>query len=228
MKKNILKHSAMQLCFPEIEPIRNIVPDFYKNAEPIANYKKIKELPIQATFKHCSTYLDTFTTGYYLPLVADIAVKQTDNGPLISWSDPQLPIISERDKTHNPTLPTPIGCSTNQFIWQTHHTFEVPKGYSALLTHPLNRHDLPFVTLSGIVDDFVLHPGKLPVYFSSTFEGTIPKGTPIVQVILFKRESWKSKIDKDVVEVAKQNLFNSISESSGWYKKNIWKKKMYE
>jgi len=228
MKKNIFKHSAMQFFFPEIEPIKNIVPDFYKNTEPIPNYKKIKELPIKPAFKHCSTFLDSFTTGYYLPLIADIAVKQTDSGPVISWSDPQVEIMLQRDKTHNPTLPTPIGCSSNQFVWQTHHAFEIPKGYSALLTHPLNRHDLPFVTLSGIVDDLILHPGQIPVYFSSTFEGTIPKGTPIIQILLFKTENWKSQIDTDILKVAQKNLFNSLSDSSGWYKKHIWKKKVYE
>jgi hypothetical protein len=228
MKKNFFKHSAMEFFFPQIEPIKNIVPDFYKNGETTPNYKKIKELPINSVFKHCSVFLDSFTTGYYLPLISDIAVKQTDNGPLISWSDPRFQVISERDKTDNPTLPTPIGCSSNQFVWQTHHIFKVPKGYSALLTHPLNRYDLPFITLSGIVDDFVLHPGKIPVYFSSTFEGIVPKGTPIVQVILFKTENWKSEIDTNIIKTSIQNEFNSMSTSVGWYKKNIWKKKVYE
>lgn len=228
MKKNIFKHSAMHSFFPEIEPIKNIVPDFYKDAEAIPNYKKIKEFPIKVVFKNCSTFLDSFTTGYYLPLISDIAVKQTDSGPVISWYDPQIEIISQRDKTQNPTLPTPIGCSSNQFVWHTQHVFEIPKGYSALLTHPLNRHDLPFVTLSGIVDDFVLHNGAVPVYFSSTFEGIVPKGTPILQIILFKTENWKSEIDTDIIKISKQNEFNSMSTSIGWYKKNIWKKKVYE
>ena len=31
-------------------------------------------------------------------------------------------------------------------------TFEMPAGYSLLITHPFNRHDLPFVTLTGLVD----------------------------------------------------------------------------
>jgi hypothetical protein len=228
MKKNIFKHSALSFVLPKIEPIKNIIPDFYKNSEPIPNYKKIKELPLRPNFKYCNTFLDSFTTGYYIPLVADIAVKQTDNGPIISWSDPQLQIVSERNRADNPTLPTPIGCSSNHFVWQTQHVFEIPKGYSALLTHPLNRHDLPFVTLSGIVDDFVLHKGAIPVYFSSTFEGLIPKGTPILQIILFKTENWKSEIDVDIIKISTQNEFNSSSNSIGWYKKNIWKKKTYE
>jgi len=46
----------------------------------------------------------------------------------------------------------------------------MPAGYSLLITHPFNRHDLPFVTLTGLVDaDSLLRqfhqlPGSLARY----------------------------------------------------------------
>jgi hypothetical protein len=35
--------------------------------------------------------------------------------------------------------------------------------------------------------------GNIPFFIKEGFSGVIPKGTPIAQVIPFKRESWTSK-----------------------------------
>src|SRR5215475_8103617 len=42
----------------------------------------------------------------------------------------------------------------DRFLIKFHNlwTIEAPEGYAVLLTHPLNRVDLPFTTLTGIVD----------------------------------------------------------------------------
>ena len=60
-------------------------------------------------------------------------------------------------------------------------------------THPVNRFDLPFTTLSGLVDcdrytDTWIH---FPAHWHNTrFQGVLPKGTPIAQCIPVKRENW--------------------------------------
>jgi hypothetical protein len=38
------------------------------------------------------------------------------------------------DDTIDETLPTPMGCSPIHYVWETQHMFEVPDGYSALIT----------------------------------------------------------------------------------------------
>ena len=42
----------------------------------------------------------------------------------------------------------------DQFIikFNNFSTIELPPGYSLLVTHPINREDLPFTTLTGLVD----------------------------------------------------------------------------
>jgi hypothetical protein len=181
----------------------------------------------------CSVFGDSFITGYAIPLIVDIFVTQEPNGTNITWNDKSHNILVNRPYTKELVettnkLPVPIGCSDQHLSWITNHIFEIPKGYSALVTHPLNRHDLPFVTLSGIIDNFVVHEGQIPVYFSSKFEGVVSAGTPIAQILLFKRENWKSKLDTTILKIAKKNKFLSETKAYGWYKNNVWNKKRYE
>jgi hypothetical protein len=97
-----------------------------------------------------------------------------------------------------------------------------------MISHPANRFDLPFTTLSGIVDsDTALHEGNLPFFIKEGFEGLIPKGTPIFQIIPFKRENWKSEIDRDISIEANKNAFSAGSVLFGWYKSKVWKRKTY-
>jgi hypothetical protein len=230
--KNIFRHSAIIDGIKEISPAKEFMPEWYKRGDNIKDGQKIiKSLPIEPGFKLCSSFSDSLLSGYMMPLSMDIAIQQTDAGPIITWNNINLvsPIVEKRLISQNPTLPTPMGCSPDHFAWKTQHAINIPKGYSALIGHPLNRFDLPFFTLTGIVDgEFDMYNGSIPVYFSSTFEGIIPAGTPIAQIILFKRENWKSKIDKGILQKANLNHIKSILPAYGWYKKNIWKKKSYE
>ena len=61
----------------------------------------------------------------------------------------------------------------------------------------------------------------------NTFKGIIEKGTPLAQVIPFKRESWNSQyIDyKDSKENQKTQRMLIRSKFFNYYKKNFWHKK---
>jgi hypothetical protein len=226
-KNNILKYASLDSNIQDVVPIKLKVPEWYKNTPGIQDGKNIKKIPVDFTFKVCSPFLDALTSGYSIPLPMDIAIEQTEKGPSISWGD-NSKILDLRDKQSNSLLPTPQGHSDLHFVWRLQHYIKIPKGYSAIFTHPLNRFDLPFTTLSGIVDgEFALHGGNVPVFFSSSFEGVIPEGTPIIQIIPFKTESWVSKKDLTIIEEAEKNNINSLRKAFGWYKQNIWKKKIY-
>jgi hypothetical protein len=87
--------------------------------------------------------------------------------------------------------------------------------------------DLPFQTLSAIVDtDKHDVPTHFPFFMKHGFEGKIPVGTPIVQIIPFKRQEWKSvtdDYDKDSAAMFKETILVEDN-----YKKNTWEKKSYE
>ena len=228
-KKNVIKHSGLHELIPSLVPSKTKVPDWYKNAKKHLGEKDIIELPANLGFKYCSSFQDAFLTGYMIPLPVDIAVKQTEGGPSVSWADLSTRYLQVRERETNETLPTPEGFSDVHFVWETQLMFKIPKGYSILLTHPLNRVDLPFFTLSGIVDgEFVMQNGNVPVFFSKTFEGIIPAGTPIAQIIPFKTEDWDSQLDSSILEEGHKNSKKSTMAAYGWYKKNLWKKKKYD
>lgn len=229
-KKNILKHSSYVEGLSEISPAKFFIPEWYRN-QPVEERKasKIKQLPMDPNFRSCSPFLDSFTLGYMITLPVDIAIMQDKNGPVITWSGTHVEPIIERPTSSNQNLPTPNGFSSKHYAWQIANTLKIPEGYSALITNPLNRLDLPFVTLSGVVDgEMVLHGGNMPVFISSSFEGLIKQGTPIAQVILFKREDWTSEIDRSILEQSRINEVKSSSVAFGWYKKDHWKKKSFE
>jgi hypothetical protein len=125
-------------------------------------------------------------------------------------------------------FPWPSDFEPIAFAWRFNATILIPGGYSLLITHPLNRFDLPFQTLSGVVDNFHLYDGDLPFLLKKGFRGVIPMGTPIAQILPFKRENWKSVKDASIVKQAELNRRYSTSVFKGWYKNNIWKRKTYE
>jgi len=230
-KKNILKHSVNFLGQPQIFPAKEVIPKWYKDTERIVNLenKKILNiLPLKKSFKACLPFLESLQTGYMIPLSVDIAVKQTEGGPSITYQELFKKPIILRDDYQNNKLPTPNGYSNLHFAWDLHVSFKIPKGYSALVTHPLNRFDLPFLTLSAIIDgEFVVPGGNMPVFFNNSFEGIIEAGTPIAQIVLFKTENWSNILDQSLNEEASVNNIKSGSSAIGWYKKNIWKKKSF-
>jgi hypothetical protein len=133
-------------------------------------------------------------------------------------------VIRETDLSVNPTLPVPSGFSTQGYAWVTKNVFEIPDGYSALLTHPLNRYDLPFLTLTAIVDGgMVLHNGSVPMFLRENFEGTIKAGTPIIQIVLFKTEDWQSEVDLSLMNAKEERN----KKDKSFYKKEIRKLKRY-
>jgi hypothetical protein len=69
-----------------------------------------------------------------------------------------------------------------------------------LITSPLNRLDLPFRSLTAVIDADVFYHilpdpmqggGNYPFYLNRGFEGIIPIGTPMCQYIPFKREKME-------------------------------------
>jgi hypothetical protein len=229
-KKNIFEHASNDNSFPEISSAKNFIPDWYKETNRFISGNSVSNnLPLNMSFKMCSPFLDSFMSGYMLPLPVDIGIDQSVDGPVISWNSQQTNFVTRRSLGGNEKLPVPMGCSPNHYVWATQHTFKIPKGYSALVTHPFNRYDLPFITQTGIVDgEFFLYPGNIPVFFSSTFKGIIKAGTPIAQILLFKTENWKSKKNINILDDATITNNKTSNSAFGYYKNNHWKKKTYE
>jgi hypothetical protein len=224
----ILKYFPSYDFIENFFPIKKYIPSWFKDT-PLSYGDKITFTDKKSTFKVCTPFLDAFTTGYAISLPGDIICEYDDtNGPHFTWGQPDVEVVTRRPLETLGQLPCPKEFYPIAFAWKTNLSISIPKGYSALLTHPLNRVDLPFYTLSGVIDSFDVESGNIPFFLKQGFTGLIPMDTPIVQIILFKRENWKSNKDPIVKINGDLNRRKSTSLYKGWYKTNIWQRKTYE
>jgi hypothetical protein len=231
MKKNIIKHESSLEEYPDIlVPAKTKIPDWYKKILPYTNNEMINlnDNSINATVKTCMPFLESLSIGYMITLPFDIYVKNNNGIPNIIFVNKDH-VMRTREQVADKNL-VPTGFYPLEYTWDPNVSFSVPKGYSILITHPLNRNDLPFYTLSGIIDGpFINAPhGNFPFYIKTGFEGMILQGTPIMQLIPFQQESYKLKKTKGLTYKGKLNNKKSNLVFFNWYKKEYWIKKQYE
>ena len=207
----------------EILPISETIPEWYKLTPRWVEVEGQQ----QPGLKHCAPFLDGLTLGYTIVLSENIYVEQTPDGPVIRCKVEPSPVAVRSPMSTDP-MPPPSGYNPEHFIWQTLAAVHIPAGYSAIFTHPFNRFELPFITLTGIVDgDFYMHGGNIPFYIKEGFEGVIPEGTPIMQIIPFLRENWVLKKNKYAWNIASLNTVGVDYKNGSWYRRKKWQKKIY-
>lgn len=231
-KKNILKWVPKDNSLTDVVPAKKHIPDWYKSIKGY-NYNNLefRENNIKyVNVKSCMPFFDSLTSGYMIELWCDLHFEIVgDKGEhIIRWNEEDFHTIEVRDSNENP-IPIPIGCEPTHYVWRFPYCLEVPQGYSLLISHPFNRFDLPFITLTGIVDaDSVMAMGNLPFFVKKDFSGVLHRGTPIAQVIPIKRENWLSEKDDDLLLKGELVRKKANHVYFGEYKNNRWKRKKYE
>ena len=206
------------------KPSKNFIPEWWKSQNLLTNNEEVNTIP-QFSFKACIPFLDSLMMGYMIYTQQDIVVSSKNNTPFLQWKVDPSPVIFRED---NQNLPIPAGHSPNHFAWVFTCGIQMPSGYSLLITHPLNRFDLPFTTLSGIIDQGNPYGGQFTFWIREGFTGLIPKGTPIAQIIPFKRENWKSERADYLIDLAQKQSYENNTVLGGYYKKFLHKKKKFE
>ncbi len=90
--------------------------------------------------------------------------------------------------------------------------------------HPANRLDLPFRTITGIVDCDAFRLGLVhfpALWVDRSFNGVLPRGTPVAQAIPVKREALEIEIgalDEDDI-ATQQQLRQALQAEPGLYRK---------
>lgn len=176
------------------KPASQMIPSWYKEVESYLNgsRKPTGDGSSAATVKKCMPVFDAITSGYIITLPADVYVSQKDGQPYYEWSS--FGLVQFHPVEQAPNHPNRNGHMAYP-KWINPWAIKTPKGYSTLFVQPFHRES-PFTILPGVVDtDTYSAPVNFPfVLNDATFEGMISKGTPIAQVIPFKRESWEMKI----------------------------------
>lgn len=178
---------------PPPVPARAALPDWLRTMPAIAA-SELHGGPVR-TVKHCPPFVDAMAHGFVIPLPCDVRIE----GGRLSW-DWGLPTPSLQSHPRSPLSFHPpaqvegspfhgSGCVIVKFnsFW----TVELPPGWSLFATHPVNRDDLPFRLLTGLVDaDRFSAVGILfpAVWRDPGFEGLLPRGTPVAHCFPVPRE----------------------------------------
>lgn len=229
----------------ELPPVNSasLIPDWYKKtAKFFSNGKEYNDIVkfykethntrdshgMHMTLKNCQPFIDTLTSGYMIRLPASILVYKDESGnPMIKWNV-DFNVIDAQDNSVLGGFKAPDGYFPQFFRWQNMWITQTPPGHSSLFVHPLNRFDLPFMTLSAIVDtDKHPNPVIIPFFIKDDFEGIIEEGTPIAQVIPFKRDNWESSVEKTNESIKYSNGYIKTSFIRA-YRKKFWTKKIYK
>lgn len=203
-----LTDPTLALTFRCPKELEGLIPPPVPAAQGLPDW--FKAMPAQAfsavvggeddTVKRCPPFIDAMTHGFLIPLICDLHVKDGE----FTW-DHDLPAGGEVSYARSPiglhdtgqVAGTPL-FAEDRFLVKFHNlwTIEAPEGYALYFTHPANRFDLPFTTLTGMVDSDRYHDAWIHFparWHDEGFEGVLPAGTPIAQCIPVKRDTWVAR-----------------------------------
>jgi len=219
-------------------PAVKSIPQWFKDQTPYEAHPfdksvddgkvHVRERVANATFKKCVPLLDGMSAGYIVPLWADVEVVAGEN-PSMYWKTRQDVFMQHGESTRNITPPP--GYNSQVYKYLNCWIPQTPKGYSCLITSPFGHNDLPFKAVPAVVDtDRSTLELIFPVWVKDNFSGIVEKGTPIAQIIPFKRDDWESTFDYyengQYYNVVEDKNFNTTI--VGNYIKNYWSKKKFK
>jgi hypothetical protein len=180
---------------PRPVPARAALPDWLRAMAPrVPSAVHGREI---RTVKQCPPFVDAMRHGFMLVLPCDVAVGP---GMQFSWDWP----LPELGVPGHPRAPlsfhvpeqvagSPLAHGTRSALkFNSFWTIELEDGWSLLAMHPVNRDDLPFRTVTGLVDADRFNAVGInfpAVWLDESFVGVLPRGTPIAQCCAVPREA---------------------------------------
>lgn len=184
---------ALRDKLPRPSPALQALPDWLREM-PGATFSDLHDREVR-TVKQCPPFVDAMRHGFVMRLPCDVTVADGR----FSW-DWDLPSLAGESQPRSPlsfhvaaqVAGTPMAAGGRTLIkFNSFWTIELEPGYSLFATHPVNRDDLPFRTLTGMVDSDrfnavgILFPA---IWTDADFNGVLPAGTPVAQCFPVSRE----------------------------------------
>ena len=198
-----------------------------------------KDFPIRGigSIRDCPAVNDAMSFGYTLYLPADVFIDATQNeikfdtgsfGNGSRIKDASFDFVTNHDPLQTSGYKAMFDFHKQALKWQTFWGVKTDDGYSSLFVHPMHRNDLPFYSVTAIVDtDKFATRDPYAFFIKDGFKGVIHRGTPILQVIPFKREEWEMQIvepDARDYQINKQKIGSVFTQP---YKKLFWQRKKF-
>jgi hypothetical protein len=165
---------------------RAALPDWLRQM-PSRAFSDVHDAEVR-TVKQCPPFVDAMSYGFVVPLPCD--VKVSDGRLAWDWDLPPLSLDAHPRSPLSFHVPaqvtgTPFHHPDRVMVkFNSFWTVELEEGWSLFATHPVNREDLPFRTLTGLVDaDRFSDVGILfpAAWIDPDFSGVLPRGTPVAQ-----------------------------------------------
>ena len=215
---------SMVNVWPHPQPANRFIPDEYKKLLRFTDNNMHRP-----TIKTCMPFLDSLTMGYIIPFDQDYLVDPVEDDFSVTPANREHNDFGFHNQTE---LPEEWKKTTGENAGKFHNKWliKTQPGYSCLFIKPMNRIETRFDIIAGIVDtDTYINTINFPFILNKRDKQfLIKKGEPMVQVIPFKRESWKMW-SGFYLEKAHSKVLNLLN--SEWvdrYKNMFWKKKSYK
>ena len=201
------------------KPASRYVPEWYKELNSYIDGEKKPNGNgnTTATIKKCMPVFDSINAGYIIPSPCDVWIGRVPvnpenpkiTQPTYEWSN--FGIIQFHPVEQAPTYPNNSGHEVSYPKWINPWSIKTPPGYSTLFIEPLHRESV-FSILPGVVDtDKYTAPVNFPFVLKNIeFKGLIPAGTPIVQAIPFKRDSWEMELGSEEDMLSQNKVFSLL------------------
>ena len=221
--KFVATDGNMKDIWPNPKPASRFIPEEYKKL------KRFKDDNLHnPTVKTCVPFLDSLILGYIIPFDQDYLVDPVENDfsvtPANKNASSEFHDKEQLPKEWQKISGKKVGKFMNKWLIKT------PPGYSCLFVQPMNRMEERFDIIPGVVDtDTYLNLINFPYFLKKRDEQFLFKrGEPMVQVIPFKRESWKMW-SGFYYEKAHSKIINILNnEWMDRYKKYFWSKKSFK
>lgn len=213
---------------PRPYPAKRGLPDWLKRMAATAPSADVQgEI---RTVKQCPPFVDAMGFGFIVPLITDIRV---DRGRF-DW-DWELGPSTLGGYTRSPMTfhlgeqlaGAPFADAESAAIKFTNYwTIETPPGYALLVTHPFNREDLPFRTLTGLVDTDRYTHGCIQfpaLWRDPDYVGVLARGLPVAQCLPVPREALSLEFGELVGDAAQEfmDTMAAVNTEPGTYRRRF-------
>lgn len=177
---------ALLNLLPQPVPAQSALPQWLRQMAARAP-SEVHQRSVR-TIKQCPPFVDAMAHGFILSLPCDVVVASGQ----FSW-DWSLPELAAH---HHPRAPVSFHVpeqltgspqangASSAIKFNSFWTITLEPGWSLMVVHPINRDDLPFRVVTGLVDadSFNAVGINFPaVWIDPRFEGVLPRGTPVAQ-----------------------------------------------
>lgn len=223
------------LCPPELKglvpdpvPAKSVLPEWVKRLKIDDVDARNEHARPTRTIRACMPFMDALGAGWIIPAPASVHIWSSEEGETrYSW-DGEIKAIDQ----HGPAqVKGGIG-NRMPLKWINPWLIRTAPGWSVLFVPPLNRGGAPFECMAGVVDcDRYPNQVNFPFVMTRTGDVYVEQGTPLVQVIPFRRQEAGCKARVGVMSPADAGAVTASRRKLGlkpsWYRLDLHVPKLF-